>query len=275
MYMTILQFQRIILSWHKTNRKDLPWRRTKNPYKILVSEFMLQQTQISRVIPKYKEFLKEFPSLRALAKTPKSKLLKAWQGLGYWRRALHLQHTAKMIEKEYQGRFPKDPKVLETFPGIGPYTARALACFAFNSKEAFIDTNIRRVYLHFFFPKKNKVSDKELLKVAQKAAWEQNPREWHYALFDYGAEVLKDKTVNKRSKHYAKQSRFEGSFRSFRTKAVQFLLKQKGNKATHKTLESFLKKELKTQKAPYSAHEVIDALLKDQLIKKSSTHYRL
>ena len=143
--MTIPQFQHIILAWHKTNRKDLPWRKTKNPYKILVSEMMLQQTQISRVLPKYKEFLKEFSSLKTLAKAPQSKLLKTWQGLGYWRRALYLQETAKIIEKECQGKFPRDPAVLEALPGIGPYTARALACFAFNSKEAFIDTNIRRV----------------------------------------------------------------------------------------------------------------------------------
>lgn len=273
--MTTLQFQKTILGWYKINKRSLPWRRTKNPYKILVSEMMLQQTQISRVLPKYKEFLKEFPSLKALAKAPKSKLLKTWHGLGYWRRALYLQETAKIIEKEYQGKFPKDPKVLETLPGIGPYTARALACFAFNGKEAFIDTNIRRIYLHFFFPRKNVVSDKQILTVAQKAVLKNNPREWHYALFDYGAEVLKDKTINKRSKHYAKQSIFEGSFRSFRTKAVQFLLKQRGNKSTHKTLESLLKKELARQKSSYSAQEVIESLLRDKLVRKTKIRYYL
>jgi len=287
--MTIAKFQKTILDWYKENRRDplnrvrgrLPWRRTRDPYKILVSEIMLQQTQISRVLPKYKEFLKEFPTLEELAKTSDKKLLNIWAGLGYWKRAKRLKETAKVILKKYRGKFPKEPDLLETLPGIGPYTARALACFSFGSKEAFLDTNIRRVYLHFFFGTKEKVSDKEILKIAQRAIDKlpknTTPHEWHYALFDYGATVLKDKAINKRSQHYHKQSKFEGSFRSYRAKAVRFLLSQPTNRATHKQLESFLQKELVEVKPQqtYSADEIIEALLKDKLIKKTKNHYSL
>ncbi|MDO8655568.1 MAG: A/G-specific adenine glycosylase [bacterium] len=273
--MTIPEFQKIILSWHVKNRRDMPWRKTRNPYKILVSEIMLQQTQVSRVTPKYKEFLKEFPTLVALAKTSDAKLLRVWQGLGYWRRARFLKATAQAILKKHKGVFPKEPEVLEKLPGIGHYTARAIACFAFNNAEAFLDTNIRRVYLHFFFPKRTDVPDTKVLRMAQEAVWKKNPREWHYALFDYGAMVLKDKGINKRSQHYTKQSKFEGSFRSFRTKAMKLLLQQKENRVRSKTLDLFLKRALKTQRAPHSAKEVIDSLLKDKLVKKSGTYFYL
>src|SRR3989344_2963733 len=174
---------------------------------------MLQQTQIPRVLQKYKKFLREFPNLRVLSTAPDRKLLKVWEGMGYWKRALYLRETAKKIMNEYQWKFPKDPQILQKFPGIGPYTARAVACFAFKNKEAFLDTNIRRVYLHFFFPKRKKVPDREILPIAQKALWKKDPRLWHWALFDYGATVLKDKSINRKSLHYQKQSPFEGSLR--------------------------------------------------------------
>ncbi len=307
--MTLLKFQKIILGWYKENRRDLPWRRTRNPYKILVSEVILQQTQISRVLPKYKEFLETFPTLEALAKAPDKKLLKVWTGLGYWRRALYLKETAKRIARRARAMdstrrvgpraqrgvkreektqlerfFPRDPRVLETLPGIGPYTARALACFAFNRCEPFLDTNIRRVYLHFFFPHQKNISDKEILTIAQKATLNlcicinskyscAGAREWYYALFDYGALVLKDKNINKRSRHWHKQNKFEGSFRSFRTKTVRFLLAYPKNKLSHKTLQTFLQKELKA--SSYAPEEIIQALLEDKLIKKSKSHYFL
>ena len=282
--MTISRFQKTILAWYKKNRRDMPWRKTKDPYKILVSEVMLQQTQVSRVIPKYKEFLQKFPTLEKLAKASDKDLLKTWAGLGYWRRAKYLKKIAKTIyflqgvgphrsgvkhkENIWFERF-SDPKTLEKLPGIGHYTARAIACFAFGNREAFLDTNIRRVYLHFFFRNKNKVSDKEILKVAQKAVWKKNPREWHYALFDYGATVLKDKGINKRSKQYAKQSKFKGSFRSFRTKVMQFLLSQSKYQATHKKVKTLL------AKTPYPPTQILASLLKDNLIKDSRGYYTL
>ena len=249
----------------------MPWRNTKDPYKILVSEVMLQQTQVARVLPKYREFLKEFPTVQSLAKTPDKKLLKVWRGLGYWRRALLLKKAAKEIIKNHRGKFPKNPEDLKKLPGIGPYTAGAVACFSFQNKHAFLDTNIRRVYLHFFFPKKNNVSDKEILEIAKKAVWKKNPREWHYALFDYGAVVLKDKKINKQSKHYAKQSKFAGSFRSFRTKVMRFLLDQPKQTATANKIKRLLKKT----NSPYMPEKILASLEKDGLIKKKRNSYSL
>ncbi|MBI2452876.1 MAG: A/G-specific adenine glycosylase [Parcubacteria group bacterium] len=269
--MTILKFQKKILSWHTKNRRDMPWRKTKDPYKILVSEIMLQQTQVSRVIPKYLAFLRVFPTMAQLAKAPRLKLLKAWSGLGYWRRALSLQNTARIVQGTYAGKFPQDPKTLETLPGIGRYTARALACFAFGNTEAFLDTNIRRVYLHFFFRNKHDISDKEILKIAQKATDKTRIKEWHYALFDYGATALKDKAINKRSLHYAKQSKFEGSFRSFRTGIMRFLLDQPNQKATTNKIKRMLRKE----SSPYSSEKLLASLEKDDLIKKRGASYSL
>jgi A/G-specific adenine glycosylase len=298
--MTIARFQNTILNWYKHNRRDLPWRRTRDPYKILVSEVMLQQTQIARVIPKYKEFLGAFPNLSILARARIKQVLKVWQGLGYWKRALNLKATAKTLAFLQTRRAPpaggvkrkektefeqklSDPTFLETLPGIGHYTARALACFASGSQEAFLDTNIRRVYLHFFFRNKKNVSDKEILPIAQKALASIShgrfklmyptitPREWHYALFDYGALVLKDKRINKRSKHYAKQSKFEGSLRSLRTKIMHVLLDQPNQTATRSKIERILTKA----GSPYSAEKILASLEKDGLIKKRGNAYSL
>lgn len=308
--MTIPQFQKKIFSWYKKNRRDLPWRNTTDSYRILVSEVMLQQTQVARVLPKYKEFLQKFPTLEKLAKASDKTLLRVWAGLGYWRRAKYLKEIAKILLKakktnskmsprrptagrEHRSQNPagfedrsfwslfSEPKDLEKLPGIGHYTARALACFAFGSTEAFLDTNIRRVYLHFFFSKRKNVSDKEILKVAQKAVtsishdrriWMYShiaSREWHYALFDYGALMLKDKKINRKSRHYTKQSKFEGSFRSFRTKIIRFILDQPNQTAT----KSRIKRLLKEAQSPYAPERILAALEKDGLIKKKGGAY--
>ncbi|MBI3255467.1 MAG: A/G-specific adenine glycosylase [Candidatus Andersenbacteria bacterium] len=271
--MTIPAFQKHILGWYAKNQRSMPWRQTRDPYKILVSEIMLQQTQVSRVIPKYKEFLAAFPTVQALAKAPEKKLLKVWAGLGYWRRARFLKETAKAVVKNHAGKFPKIPTELIELPGIGPYTAGALSCFAFNNPQAFIDTNIRRVYLHFFFADKKDVPDKEILPIAQKAVWLKDPRTWHYALFDYGATELKDKSINKRSRHYAKQSDFTGSFRSFRAYALKHLLTTPNNKMTQAELLDALEDQIRQAEKDYSPQEIIDSLLKDKLIKQSKVHF--
>ena len=280
--MTISQFQNTILGWYKDNRRSLPWRDTRDPYKILVSEIMLQQTQVSRVLIKYPEFIKIFSTIESLAKAPQRKLLKAWSGLGYWRRAIFLKQACSAILKSCRGKFPQDPKILEQLPGIGHYTARAIACFAFDNSEAFIDTNIRKIYLHFFFKKKTRVFDREILKIAKKAidAFRLRPsfrrdfgetKEWHYALFDYGALVLKDRKINRQSKHYAKQSKFKGSFRSFRTSIMRFLLEQKNQRATTGKIQRMLKKN----RSPYLAEKLLASLKKDGLVKKRGEIYSL
>lgn len=238
--MTIRNFQRKILAWYRHNRRDLPWRphvrwsgnlplgpkrlpRSIEPYNILVSEIMLQQTQVPRVFQKYPLFLKNFPNWDALASASTKSLFSIWQGMGYWRRALYLRECARRMQKI--GILPQTPIQLQTLPGIGPYTAGAIACFAFQHYEAFVDTNVRRVYIKFFFPHIRRVTDAEILSIAQKAVWLPNPREWHYALMDYGALVLgKDRTLNTQSVHYHKQTRFEDSPRFWKSHIMRMLL---------------------------------------------------
>ena len=265
--MTIPKFQQTILSWYKTNRRDLPWRRTHNPYRIMVSEIMLQQTQVSRVLPKYKEFLGAFPTPKALAASNDAEILKIWSGLGYWRRARFLKEACKIIIEHHKETFPKDIPTLLKLPGIGPYTAGAISCFAFGNNEAFIDTNIRRVYLHFFFQDKTNIPDSEIMPLAQKAIANQDPREWHWALFDYGAMVLKDKKINRKSRHYNKQSKFTGSFRSYRAKLLRHVLAQSGQSMPVSIAIDFLEDLLRQDERDYSPQEIIKSLQADSLIK--------
>ena len=263
----------MILSWYKKNQRDLPWRNTKDPYKILVSEIMLQQTQVSRVLPKYDEFLLSFPAIESLANANDAKLLQVWSGLGYWRRARMLKETAQEITKKYKGKFPRDHKTLQTLSGIGPYTAGALACFAFNDSTTFIDTNIRKVYIHFFFPNTDQVSDKNILPIAQKAVYTKDPRAWHWALFDYGSQKLKAKNINRKSKHYTKQSTFKGSFRSYRARAIKHLLALPKQEIQQIELIELLEDKLRKDERDFAPQEIIDALLKDNLMKKSKNTY--
>ncbi|TSC78546.1 MAG: A/G-specific adenine glycosylase [Parcubacteria group bacterium Gr01-1014_33] len=150
--MTKEKFIQTITKWYSYNKESFhfPWRNTRDPYQIFVSEIMLQQTQIVRVIPKYEEWLKEFPTLESLAKAPFPKILKVWQGMGYNRRARYLKDTAEIVVRKYNGQIPRDPQTLERFPGIGHYTARAITCFAYGRCEPFLETNIRRGLIHFF-----------------------------------------------------------------------------------------------------------------------------
>ncbi len=268
--MEISDFQRLILEWGRDNRRDMPWRNTRDPYKILVSEVMLQQTQVSRVLPKYEEFLCEFPTPEALAAASQSNLLRTWQGLGYWNRALRLRDAARMIVNEFDSEFPRDPAKLMTLPGIGPYTAGALACFAFGSAEPFLDTNIRRVYLFFFFPGEDDVPDSRIMEIARRAVWTEDPREWGYALFDYGAIELRDRTINRRSRHYSRQSAFEGSFRSFRTQALRYVLAQENTSLSRADLKDFLAQRLAAGDHPYTPQDVLDALINDGLLRLTS-----
>jgi A/G-specific adenine glycosylase len=203
--------------YNKAGRHDLPWRKTRDPYRILVSEVMLQQTQVERVIPYYERFLRAFPSVEALAASPLSSVLRAWQGLGYNRRAKMLHEAAKQVAKEYGGVFPKSAKELEALRGVGPYTARAVAAFAFNKDGVVIETNIRAAVIHHFFPKKKTVSDKDIEAVLATVLPKGRAREWYSALMDYGAALKRSGIkTNMRMKGYKKQSRFDGSYRQAR-----------------------------------------------------------
>jgi A/G-specific adenine glycosylase len=182
-----------ILRWYqKHKREHLPWRHTRDPYKILVSEVMLQQTQVDRVIVKYEEFLRLFPTVYDLAKAPASQVIMAWQGLGYNRRALFLQKTAKTVVETYQGIFPEDLITLKTLPGVGDYTARAILSFAFEKPFPMMDTNHRRFYNRVFFGIK-KMSDDVLLKKAEEVILEKNAYDWNQALMDFGSLICTTK----------------------------------------------------------------------------------
>ncbi len=214
--------------YHTKGRHNLPWRQTKDPYRILVSEVMLQQTQVDRVIPKYKEFLRAFPTFGVLAKAPLGAVLEHWQGLGYNRRAKMLHECAKAVVRDYNGKLPNDEVRLRELPGIGAYTARAVLAFAFNTAKPLIETNVRTVYIHHFFTDETDVTDTMLLPYIERTLVLDNPRQWYYALMDYGSHLKRTVGNNiTKSKHYAKQSTFKGSDRQIRGAIIRALTKEK------------------------------------------------
>lgn len=228
--MTPAQFQKIVWKYYKEHgRRALLWRtpaHTKNPYRILVSEIMLQQTQVSRVITKYPEFIARFPDFKTLAAARTDAVLRAWSGMGYNRRALYLQNLAKTVVHEYSGKLPHNPETLRSLPGIGKATAGSIAAFAFNMPVVFIETNIRRAIIHSFFPREKKVQDEDVAKLVEETLDKANPREWYYALMDYGAmlAVQEKDNPNKRSAHYRAQPPFKGSRRALRGQVLRLLL---------------------------------------------------
>lgn len=177
-----------VLRWYAAHRRNLPWRRTRDPYKILVSEVMLQQTQVDRVLPKYKEFLKKFPTAWALAQAPTAEVIRAWKGLGYNRRALYVQKAAQAVVSEYGGKFPKDIALLKQLPGVGDYTARAILAFAYEEPVPVLDTNHRRFYQRVFFGLRQK-TDKKLLAYAEQMMPIGRVYDWNQALMDFGSLV--------------------------------------------------------------------------------------
>lgn len=250
----------------------MPWRETRDPYRILVSEIMLQQTQVARVIGFYEKFIKQFPDFKSLVQAKTADILRVWQGLGYNRRALALQRLAKEVIEKYDGRLPRDKEVLVSLPGIGDYTAGAICAFAFDKPEVFIETNIRRVFIHFFFPAKEaarkKVTDDELRRYIKRTVYEKNPREWYYALMDYGAMLGEEsrraksgENPNRRSAHYARQSTFSGSDRQIRGKILRLLLNQK------KISTDALRNVLGERTA-----KIVDALAKEGFLMKNGEY---
>jgi A/G-specific adenine glycosylase len=219
----VSQFQSIIWQHYHDHGRTFPWRETDNPYHVLVSEIMLQQTQTSRVVSKYSEFISTFPDFFALARAPLREILFVWQGLGYNRRALALQRTAQEIVGHFDGQLPSDPEVLQQFQGIGQYTAAAVVAIAFNKPTVFLETNIRTVFLHHFFEKSEKITDRNIFPLVKATLVKENPREWYYALFDHGAMLKRERTaIAGITRH--RQSPFRGSDREMRGRILQLVL---------------------------------------------------
>ena len=223
--------------------RDLPWRRTRDPYIIWLSEVMLQQTQVPRVEARMPAWLERFPTIDALAQASASDVLEAWQGLGYNRRALALHAAARTISERYGGAMPHDAAALRALPGIGPATAQGIRAFAFDLPGVYLETNVRTVILHHLFPDVPGVPDRELIPLveatcpassvtdapdapyAEPQDADDTPRSWYYALLDYGAYLKKTvPNPSRRSAGYARQSRFEGSRRQKRAEVVRMLL---------------------------------------------------
>jgi A/G-specific adenine glycosylase len=213
------------MGFFASHGRDLPWRKTTDPYRILVSEFMLQQTGVERVLTKYPGFLRRFPDTGTLARAPRREVLSAWQGLGYNRRAIALHETAGRVMAEFHGKIPLDRATLDSFPGIGKATAGAVVVFSANRPEIFIETNIRRVYIHLFFPGAARVHDREIEPILRRTILKGRPRNFYYALMDYGS-LLKGRhgDPNTRSASYARQGPFEGSDRQVRGIILRRLL---------------------------------------------------
>ncbi len=260
-------FQTKIHTYYDSHGRDRPWRKTRNPYRILVSEIMLQQTQVDRVIDKYHEFLAAFPDLRSLAKARLKKLLRVWQGMGYNRRVLALRKLAIMVMDEHQGKLPADPALLIDLPGIGKYTAGAVSAFAFNKPIVFVDTNIRRVFIHEFFHDRTSIHDNEIMPLVEKTLDTVNPRKWYNALMDYGAMLKKERNPNKRSAHYKRQSPFENSNRQVRGRILKVLVRH-----SPLTMSQVIQK---TGKDPERVKKNLIQLAEEGFIKKRGRTYRI
>jgi A/G-specific adenine glycosylase len=218
-------FQNLICDYFRAHGRDLEWRRTRDPYRIFVSEIMLQQTQVSRVENKYPDFIAAFPDFESLATAPLRDVLAVWQGMGYNRRARVLKDGAERVVREFGGRLPHDETVLATLPGIGKATAASIAAFAFNRPVVFIETNIRRVFIHCFFAGAKGVRDRDILPLVQRTLLPGHSREWYWALMDYGSMLrARGENPNHRSAEYKKQAPFKGSDRELRGKILRLLL---------------------------------------------------
>ena len=328
--MTPIIFRKKVLNYYRKHRRDFPWRppspavtsfggqgplktqrraslklrRGKaDPYRILVSEIMLQQTQTHRVVPKYEAFLKAFPTIETLAKAPLSAVLKLWQGLGYNRRAMYLQRAAQAAVRSHSGQLPDTYDELRVLSGVGPYTASAVLAFAFNKPVrqaqgepvAMIETNIRAAVIHEFFSSsrrslseggrsaKKKISDAELLPILTKALPRENPRDWYYALMDYGA-FIKQKYPNpsRRSAHHAKQSKFEGSDRQIRghiirelTKWGKVRVKDAGRFFGHTSRPSMGEARPVGRQNDKRVGRILNSLIREGLVSRNGNHIRI
>lgn len=260
----ILELQRAVYTHHRAfGRHDLPWRIKQTPYRVFVSELMLQQTQVERVIPKFNAFMRRFPNFKKLGGATVGEVYALWAGLGYNRRAKFLRDSARIIAEVYGGKVPPVKEELRQLPGVGPYTAGAILSFSYGDPEPFVETNIRTAVMHHVFNRKKKVDDKEILGVLNlsKPPVGTEAKKWYAGMMDYGAYLKKTGVrTNRKSAHYTKQKAFKGSLREVRG-------------ALLKVLSTSSKSEAQLFKLEFPNARVREALLglkKDGLIEKNS-----
>ena len=264
------RFRQEIYRYFHQHGRQLPWRTTQDPYHILVSEIMLQQTRVERVARYYQPFLAAFPDVASLARAPLAEIMAAWQGLGYNRRALALQRIAQRLMAEFGGRLPETVEALRTLPGIGAATAGALAAFAFRQPVVFIETNIRRVFIHCFFAGKHGIRDQEILPLVERTLDRPRPRAWYYALMDYGAGLQRlGPNPNRRSAHYQRQSPFTGSDRQIRGLILKTVLAAPALSLTIAVLADTLGKN------PTRTQAIIAALIREGFLEQVNNHLRI
>lgn len=259
----IRTFQQKIFQFYKENKRDLPWRKTTDAYKILVSEFMLQQTQVSRVIEYYTRWMNAWPTVKSLAIESYKKVLNAWMGLGYNRRAMYLHNTTKVIVDEFHGDVLTAVKHYEKLPGIGLYTSKAIQIFADNADIATVDTNIRRIFISEFDLDES-ISDKDLFTLAKQCLPSGKSRDWHNALMDYGALHLTSRKTGIKPK--TQQSNFQGSDRQIRGKILRLLLKE--DQSAYQ-----LQKELKVESERLS--KILNKMVDEKTVGKTNKNYHV
>jgi len=264
------EFRKLIYSAYEKAGRSFPWRENLAPWGILVSEIMLQQTQTERVIEYWKRWMEKWPSPAALGNAPFEEVLKEWNGLGYNRRGRYLKECAVAIVRDFGGVVPSSPETLRELPGIGPYTAGAIACFAYNFPSVFIETNIRSVMLHFFFQGQEGITDREILPVIGSTLDAGNPRKWYWALMDYGA-TLKKTSPNpaRQSAHYKRQSAFSGSLRQIRGSLVRALIA--GGQASAEQLRARM--DVPSKEADFDT--ALKALCRELLVAEENGEYRI
>ncbi len=261
----ITDFQTLILQKGQEHYREMPWRSKPTEYYVLLSEIMLQQTQVVRVLVKFEEFIQAFPTIESLAAADFYEVLQHWSGLGYNRRARFLHQTAQAIVE--QGSFPRTVEELEKLPGIGVNTAASILVYAFNQSEVFVETNVRTVFIYMFLPNETeKIDEKILRSLVEQTVYKENPRKWYWALMDYGTQLKKTEgNFNRLSKMHTTQSKFEGSNRQKRAQILRLLLK-KGVCSQEFIAHSLQISEALTAK-------LLATLSKDNMIRKSNEEW--
>jgi A/G-specific adenine glycosylase len=259
----IRKFHRKVFSFYQKNKRDLPWRQTTDPYKILLSELMLQQTQVNRVISYYINWIRRWPTIQDLASVKRTEVLKAWMGLGYNTRAVNLHKAAQKIVDSFHGDVLNAMKQFKVIPGVGLYTSQAVLIFSTNTDLVTVDTNIRRIFItEFHLPEK--IADKELWELAEQCLPKGKSRDWHNALMDYGALYLTAQKTGIKPK--TQQSRFEGSDRQIRARIIRSLL-------TENMSLSDLEKTLNVERIRLK--QILEKMMNEKLIVQKSNVYLL